>query len=99
MGAAQFFGFLMICAGVLIAALCGLCTLAVIGVSLAAPATQGGQNYGGGAMIPVALLFGGVPTAFGALMVWAGVALMRSARKPQPPPAPPSLGDHGAGDA
>ena len=78
----QFFGALLIVGGVLIAALCGLCTLVVIGVSLSAPVTSGSQNYGGGAMIPVALIFGGVPTIFGGLMIWAGVAVVRSGRKP-----------------
>jgi hypothetical protein len=86
MGAAQFFGGLLIIAGALLAALCGLCTLIVIGVSVEAPATSGGQNYGGGAMIPVALLLGGVPTVFGGLMIWAGIMLIRSGRKKAPPP-------------
>ncbi|HLY79558.1 MAG TPA: hypothetical protein VKQ70_09310 [Caulobacteraceae bacterium] len=86
MTAGQFFGVLLIAAGALIAALCGLCTLAMIGVSVSAPASSGAQNYGGGAMIPVALIFGGVPTIFGGLMIWAGIALFRSGRKPPPPP-------------
>jgi hypothetical protein len=88
MGAGQFFGVLLIAAGVLIAALCGLCTIAVIGVSVASPATSGGQNYGGGAMIPIAMLLGGVPTIFGCLMVWAGIALFRSGPKAPPSDAP-----------
>jgi hypothetical protein len=89
-GAGQFFGGLLIICGVLMAVLCGLCTLAVIGVSLATPATHEAQNYGGGVMIPVALLFGGLPAAFGGLMVWAGVQVFRGAGKapPTPPPAP-----------
>lgn len=82
----QFFGGLLIVAGVLVAALCGLCTLVVIGVSVEAPANNGPQNYGGGVMIPVALIFGGVPTIFGGLMIWAGVSLVRSGRKPAEPP-------------
>ena len=85
MGAGQFFGALLLIGGVLLALLCGLCTLAVIGVSLATPASHDAQNYGGGAMIPVALVLGGLPTAFGGLMIWAGVALIRAGRKPQPP--------------
>ena len=89
MGAGQFFGALLIIAGVLLALLCGLCTLAVIGVSVSAPASSGAQNYGGGAMIPVALLMGGVPTVFGCLMVWAGIVLVRSGRKPAPTPVKP----------
>jgi hypothetical protein len=87
-GAGRFFGGLLVICGVLMALLCGLCTLAVIGVSLATPATHDAQNYGGGVMIPVALLFGGLPAAFGGLMIWAGVQVFRGAGKT--PPAPPS---------
>ena len=90
MGAGQFFGGLMILVGLLLALLCGLCTFAVIGVSLATPVSHSGQNYGGGAMIPVALVFGGLPTGFGVLAVWAGIALIRAGRKPQAPPPKPS---------
>jgi hypothetical protein len=85
----QFFGALLIIAGVLLALLCGLCTLAVIGVSVSAPASSGSQNYGGGAMIPLALLLGGVPTIFGCLMVWAGIVLFRSGRKSAQAPVKP----------
>ena len=87
MGAGKFFGALLIVCGVLLALLCGLCTLAVIGVSVAAPASSGSQNYGGGAMIPLALLLGGVPTVFGCLMIWGGIVLVRA--KPAPPPVKP----------
>jgi hypothetical protein len=89
MGAGKFFGWLLIVAGVLLAALCGLCTVLVIGVSLDAPASNGPQNYGGGAMIPIALLLGGVPTVFGGLMIWAGVVLVRAKPKPPAPPVKP----------
>lgn len=89
MGAGQFFGGLLILFGVLVALLCGLCTVAVIGVSLAAPATHGPQNYGGGVMIPIALLIGGLPAAFGGLMIWAGVQVFRGAGKTRPPPSTP----------
>lgn len=89
MSAGGFFGALLIVAGALLALLCGLCTLVVIAVSVSAPATSGSDNYGGGAMIPVALLLGGVPTVFGGLMVWAGIMLIRSSRKAQPPPVTP----------
>ncbi len=89
MGAGGFFGAILILGGVLIAALCGLCTLVVIGVSVSAPASNGPQNYGGGAMIPVALLIGGVPFVFGCLMIWAGIVLIRSSRKTAQPPVPP----------
>ena len=84
MTAGQFFGALLIVGGVLIAALCGLCTVVVIGASVSMPRDP--QGYGGGGMIPVALIFGGVPMIFGGLMIWAGVALVRSGRKPAQPP-------------
>jgi hypothetical protein len=87
MGAGGFFGALLIIGGALVAALCGLCTLLTIGVSLDAPATNGPQNYGGGAMIPIALLLGGVPTVFGCLMIWAGIVLIRNSRKAAQLPA------------
>jgi hypothetical protein len=93
MGAGGFFGALLILCGVLIAALCGLCTLVVIGVSVSAPASGGPQNYGGGAMIPIALLLGGAPTVFGCLMIWAGIALIRASRKSAPPPVKPETFD------
>ena len=89
MGAGQFFGGLLIICGLLMALLCGLCTLVVIGVSVATPATHDAQNYGGGVMIPVALLFGGLPAAFGGLMVWGGVQLFRGTGKTRPPPSTP----------
>jgi hypothetical protein len=85
--AGKFFGVLLIAGGVLIAFLCGLCTLAVIGVSVSAPSESGSQNYGGGSMIPLALLLGGVPTVFGCLMIWGGIVLVRA--KPAPPPVKP----------
>jgi hypothetical protein len=82
MNAGQFFGVLLIAAGALVAGLCGLCTIAIIGVSVSTPGGSGPQSYGGGGMIPVALLIGGIPTLFGCLMVWAGIVLFRSGRKP-----------------
>lgn len=87
MGAGGFFGALLILGGVLVAALCGLCTLVVIGVSVSAPSDP--QGYGGGAMIPIALLLGGVPTVFGCLMIWAGIVLIRNSRKAAQPPVKP----------
>ncbi len=88
MGAGQFFGVLLIAGGALLATLCGLCTLVVIGVSVATPAGNGPQDYGGGGMIPVALILGGVPTIFGGLMIWGGIALLRSGRDSTQPPKP-----------
>ena len=86
MGAGQFFGELLIIAGALIAALCGLCTVVFIGASVASP--SGGHELSSDGMIPLALLLGGVPTVFGGLMIWAGIALTRSSRKTPPPVKP-----------
>jgi len=86
MSAGQFFGVLLIAAGVLIAALCGLCTVAIIGASVSTPSDP--QGYGGGGMIGIALLLGGIPTLFGCLMIWGGIVLFRSGRKPPPPVKP-----------
>jgi hypothetical protein len=91
MGAGGFFGALLILGGILVAALCGLCTLVVIGTSVSAPHDP--QGYGGGGMIPIALLLGGVPTVFGCLMIWGGIVLIRSSRKPAPPPVKPETFD------
>ena len=60
---AQFFGVMLIVVGLLLAALCGLCTLVVAGGSLSTPRDP--QGYGGGGMVGIALLLGGVPTLFG----------------------------------
>jgi hypothetical protein len=87
MGAGQFFGALLLVGGVLVALLCGLCTLVVIGVSLTAPSDP--QGYGGGGMVPIALLIGGLPTAFGALMIFGGVQLIRAGRKAPTAPIKP----------
>jgi hypothetical protein len=76
---AQFFGVMLIVVGLLLAALCGLCTLVVAGTSLAALGDP--RGYGGG-MVGIALLLGGVPTLLGLGMIFAGVTLLRSARKP-----------------
>jgi hypothetical protein len=87
MSAGGFFGALLVIAGVLLALLCGLCTLAVIGATVSAQALGG--PHGGGAAIPLALLIGGVPTVFGCLMVWAGIVLIRSSLKSAQPPVKP----------
>jgi hypothetical protein len=77
---AQFLGVMLIALGALMAGLCGLCTLFVAGASLSAPHDP--QGYGGGGMVPVALILGGLPTLFGVAMIWAGVIVLRNARKP-----------------
>jgi hypothetical protein len=87
MSAGKFFGALLIVGGVLVALLCGLCTVLVIITSWQLPA-GGPQNYGGGAMTGIALLLGGIPVVFGCLMIWAGVVLVRAKPKPAPPIKP-----------
>lgn len=86
MGVGKFFGALLVVGGALIAVLCGLCTVVVIGVSVSMPHDQ--QGYGGGGMVPVALLLGGVPTAFGCLAIWAGIVLLRAKPSSAPPVKP-----------
>jgi hypothetical protein len=76
---AQFFGVMLIIGGVLMAALCGLCTLVVIGISLSTPGDS--EGFGGGGMLGVALIIGGIPTVVGGLLVWAGIAVLRSGRR------------------
>ncbi|HVM99556.1 MAG TPA: hypothetical protein VMT68_05010 [Caulobacteraceae bacterium] len=83
----QFIGVMLIAFGALIAGLCGLCTLVVAGVSLTAPHDP--QGYGGGGMVAVALLLGGLPTLFGAAMIWAGIIVLRNARRAAQPPVRP----------
>jgi len=73
--AARFFGALLIVGGALIAALCGLCTLLFVGVGV-----SGGPQQSSG-LVELALILGGVPTVFGGLLIWGGVALIRGARK------------------
>jgi len=74
MTVARFFGVLLIAGGALIMVLCGLCTLVIIGASL----VETGPRDAGLSGIPLVLLIGGVPTAFGALMIWGGIVLVRA---------------------
>ncbi len=73
----QFFGVMLIIAGILIALLCGLCTLVVLGLGLSGPGSGRG-------IVGVALILGGVPTVVGGLLVWAGIAVLRSGRERPP---------------
>jgi hypothetical protein len=77
---ARFFGALLIVGGGLIALLCGLCTLVVIGSSL----SSNSGEFSGGGMVGVALIVGGVPTVFGGLIIWGGVAMVRGPRRRDP---------------
>ncbi|MGA0599499.1 hypothetical protein ACO2Q3_02195 [Caulobacter sp. KR2-114] len=84
-GAGRFFGVLMIVAGVLIAALSGLCTV-VFGLVVAGEAGRGAGGQLAG-MVVVMAIFGGIPFAFGVAAILIGRFLYRSSRRP-PPPAP-----------
>jgi hypothetical protein len=55
--------------GLLILAPAGLCTVNWIGVS--------GLADGGFSVLPIAVLYGGVPMAVGAALVWAALQLRR----------------------
>lgn len=63
---ARLFGALLMAVGVLMMALCGLCSLAVL-FSVA----EGGQSAQGG-MLLLVLIFGGVPIGVGFLIFWLG---------------------------
>ena len=65
----QMFGGLLMAAGVLIAGLCGLCSLGFIGMSV------GGSELG--MMIGLALLFGGPPIGIGVGLYFWGRWLWR----------------------
>jgi hypothetical protein len=78
---AQFLGALLLGAGALIAVVCGMCTLSFLGPDF-------GSGHGGPDFI--VLLIGGVPTAFGCLMMASGFVLIRFGGKPRPPPTKPS---------
>jgi len=78
MTVARFFGVLLIAVGALMAVLCGLCTLVIIGTS----AMQSNGQAESMSYMPFVLLIGGVPTVFGALCIWGGIVLVRI--KPTP---------------
>ena len=73
--AAVFIGWVLLVLGVLMAVLCGGCTLFVTVASLANASEAG--------FAVVGLLFGGVPTLMGLVLVWAGWRLVRT--RPPPP--------------
>lgn len=75
-----FFGVLLIAVGALIATLCGLCTLVFIGGSMVELQSNGSRALSG---IPLFLLIGGTPTAFGAILIWLGAMMLR--RNPKRP--------------
>jgi alkylhydroperoxidase/carboxymuconolactone decarboxylase family protein YurZ len=75
---AQFFGVMLIVVGLLMALLCGLCTLVIVGISLSNTVSVQAASNG---MIGVAVVIGGIPAVMGGLLVWAGVSVLRSGRK------------------
>jgi hypothetical protein len=68
-----FVGVALVVVGVLMALLCGLCTLIVVGASLTTSDPQG--------LTGSYVVFGVAPTAIGVLLTWAGAAVLRSGRK------------------
>lgn len=70
----RFFGGLLLAGGVLIAGLCGLCTLVFMG-----GAVFGGETHPFRAsdMVIMALIIGGVPTLIGVGVMFWGRALLR----------------------
>lgn len=76
-------GGIMLGCGILIAGLSGLCTIVVVGTSLA---DSGAGEFA--SMIPAALVFGGIPAAFGVGIFFLGRHLMRTAKKDDGPDDP-----------
>lgn len=76
------FGGLLMAAGILIAGLSGLCTLLVVGGSLAD--TTSGEM---GSMVMAVGIFGGIPFLIGLGLFLAGRSLIRSGRSADIPPA------------
>lgn len=75
------FGGLLMAAGILIAGLSGLCTLLVVGGSLA-DTGSGGEVM---SMVMAAGIFGGVPFVMGLGLFFAGRILIRSGRPAEVP--------------
>jgi hypothetical protein len=69
----QFFGSLLLAGGVLIAGLCGLCTLVFVGGAL-----FGGEThpFTPSDMLVMSAIIGGVPTAVGVVLALWGRALL-----------------------
>lgn len=88
---ARFFGFVLFTVGVLMATLCGLCTVAFLVMSAVSPGGDGG-------MAAMSIFIGGIPTGIGVLLMLAGRSLLRSRRSvlPTPPPASPPPTPSGA---
>jgi hypothetical protein len=65
-------GGILIGAGILLAGLSGLCSLAIL---------FGSGEFTGFQMWPAVLMFGGIPFAGGAGMIWGGRSMLRRARR------------------
>ena len=82
---ARFGGWLLIVIGALLVLLCGGCTLTIWGASLFSMGREP-VNLAVGAMITTVIvtgLFGGVPTAGGAILIWAGWRVLHPIRTPR----------------
>ena len=73
----KLFGAFLIAVGGLIAALSGLCSLAFLGTAVLNVARNPHQAGGIVMIVPLILLFGGVPFAFGGGLIVAGLAFYR----------------------
>jgi len=71
------FGGLLLAAGILIAGASGLCSLVFLGMGVSEP---GGFL----SLLPMVAMIGGVPFVLGLGLLFAGRALLRSAREPKP---------------
>ena len=81
----RFVGWLLLVLGALMVVLCGGCTLTLWGVGIAG-LRQDHSGAAWGAMVGLlvtTLLIGGLPTAAGAVLVWAGWRALRPARTPR----------------
>ncbi|MFI4936088.1 MAG: hypothetical protein ACHP7N_15855 [Caulobacterales bacterium] len=74
----RFWGGMLIAVGGLIGGLCGLCTFGFVGFGVWGLFNRAPETL---AMIPTALIIGGIPTAFGAILVWLGRGVLRRHRK------------------
>ena len=70
-------GGILIAVGILIAGASGLCSLYMIGSTMMSPYGSAGEAL---SMVPLVLLFGGIPFAAGVGLIVAGRALIRSER-------------------
>jgi hypothetical protein len=78
-------GGILLAVGGLIAGLSGLCTIVVVGGSLASPGEWTPGDFGGIAgSLMIVLIFGGIPFAIGAGLFLLGRSLLRKDREAYP---------------